>query len=94
MKLTGGATRNKLLSKLKASIWNVNVIVANEPESSLQGAGLLGALGVGMIKSITKMPNPSQNEIFIPEPDLVKKYEPVIKEFNRFYNHISGYWSK
>jgi xylulokinase len=90
--LTGGATRNKLLSKLKASIWNVEVIVTDEPESSLQGAGLLGALGVGLIDSIIAKPRPKAMEVYVPDSELVEKYRPIIHDFNKFYNHMSGYW--
>ncbi|TFG14685.1 MAG: hypothetical protein EU535_03005 [Promethearchaeota archaeon] len=90
--LTGGATRNKLLNTLKANIWNVNVTVTDEPESSLQGAGLLGALGVGLIDSISKIPTSGKNVIINPEAELVEKYKHIAKMFNRFYNHMIGYW--
>jgi xylulokinase len=92
--LTGGATRNHLLSNLKANIWNVIVVVTDEPESSLQGGGLLGAFGVGLIDSITDVPISKKAEIINPDPELVELYKPIIQKFNRFYDHMSGYWSK
>lgn len=91
--LTGGATRNKLLSQLKASIWNVEVVVTDEPESSLQGDGFLGALGVGLIDSFSEKPFSEDVEVYIPDLDLVEKYKPIIKKFNKFYDHMSGYWA-
>jgi sugar (pentulose or hexulose) kinase len=92
--LTGGATRNKLLNKLKANIWNVQCVITNEPESSLQGVGLLGAFGVGLIDSISDTLQLQKSENYTPEPDLVEKYKPIMREFNRFYDHMLGYWAK
>ncbi|MBN2156425.1 MAG: hypothetical protein JW776_10310 [Candidatus Lokiarchaeota archaeon] len=90
--LVGGGTRNKLLSKMKADIWNVPVVVTDEPESSLKGAGMLGALGVGLINSISEVNLPKEEEIFSPDPKVVKQYQFVIRKFNRFYDHMCGYW--
>jgi sugar (pentulose or hexulose) kinase len=91
--LTGGGTRNKLLSQLKSSIWNVEVVVTDEPESSLQGSGLLGALGVGLIDSVSEKPFSEDVEVYEPDQKLVKEYKPIIEKFNKFYDHMSGYWA-
>jgi len=90
----GGATRNKLLYQIKADITQIPHILAEEPEASLKGCGLLAAFGLGFIKGFKKyVLNESTNCIII-KPDKAKEieYNRLQLEFNRIYDHLIGYW--
>jgi xylulokinase len=80
--LTGGATRIRLLSRLKASVINCPVQVPQIPETAAVGAALLAGLGSGVFE------NPGQALASLryeclnidPEPTLVAWYNHLYHE--------------
>jgi xylulokinase len=90
----GGATRNRLLNRIKANVYGVPVEIAGEPESTLSGAGMLGAYGIGLITDLSGAANMLYSEKTVIEPDekSVRIYEGLQKEFTQFYEHMLGYW--
>lgn len=92
----GGATRNKLLYKIKANTMQLTQILTNQPEASLQGCGLLAAYGLGVIKDFNALKDLKDRnlEIITPNEELAKKYYTLQQDFIRMYNHLIGYWNK
>lgn len=91
----GGATRNKLLYQIKADVMQLPQLIANQPESSLEGCGLLTAYGLHLIKDITSVnqTNASKRIIYYPNSSHSKQYEKLQNEFNKMYNHMLGYYT-
>jgi xylulokinase len=90
----GGATRNRLLNRIKADVYGVPVEIAGEPETTLSGAGMLGAYGLGLITDLSGAAKMLFSEKTVIEPDekFVRIYEGLQKEFTQFYEHMLGYW--
>ncbi|MBD3254680.1 MAG: hypothetical protein GF383_06285, partial [Candidatus Lokiarchaeota archaeon] len=91
----GGATRNKLLYKIKADVMNLPQILAGEPESSLRGCGLLAAYGLGLINdlnSVAKLDD-LNTQVISPDVDAHAEYEKILEEFKKMYNFLLGYWT-
>jgi xylulokinase len=90
----GGATRNRLLSRIKANVYGVPVEIAGEPETTLSGAGILGAYGLGLVTDLSGAANMLFSEKTVIEPDekSVRIYEGLQNEFTQFYKHMLGYW--
>lgn len=89
----GGGTRNRLLNQIKADVLGITLHITDEPESSLKGAGILGAYGIGMIDRIPLAANKANKHTIInPEPYNSEKYRHLKEEFKRYYDHMLGYW--
>jgi xylulokinase len=90
----GGATRNRLLNRIKANIYGVPVEISDEPEATLAGAGLLGAYGLGLISDIaeTAARLHSRKTIIHPDEKTTKVYVKMSEEFERLYGHMLGFW--
>ena len=95
--LIGGATRLQLLNRLKSSILNLPALIPALSESAVTGAALLAGIGVGVFKD----PQDSVKsiklgaEIIIPEPDLVKWYQPIYQNlYLQFYPTLKALWSQ
>ena len=92
----GGATRNKFLYRIKANVIKVPQILTTEPEASLRGNALLAAYGLGLIDDLKEVIKPDKHENVIIKPDLeeTKKYETLLENFIKMYDHMLGYWKK
>ncbi len=90
----GGATRNKLLYQIKANVMQVPHIITDQPEASLRGCGLLASYGLGLLKDFSTIDhsNDSKNVIVNPEKITAAKYKELLKDFNKMYQHMLGYW--
>lgn len=91
----GGATRNKLLYKMKADLTQLPHILINEPEASLRGGALLAAYGLGLIKDLSKAEKGTDLETKTIEPNIsvTSQYNELLLEFKRIYDHMLGYWN-
>ncbi len=91
----GGATKNKLLYKIKADVSQIPQVITDEPEASLRGIGLLTVYGLGLISEINTVfkDNNSVQTIIEPNPVNTSSYEKIQRKFNRMYDHMLGYWS-
>ncbi|MFX0072008.1 MAG: FGGY-family carbohydrate kinase [Candidatus Hermodarchaeota archaeon] len=90
----GGATRNKLLYKIKADVMQLPQILTEEPEASLRGCGLLAAYGLGLIKDIAQVAKLENSKTITinPNKEAADRYHIVLEEFIRMYDHLIGYW--
>lgn len=95
--IAGGAAKNRLLCKLKASLFDIPVIILEENDTSALGAQMLAAVGIGGYESIeTAMKENCVQKVFV-RPDrelnaiLRRRYEiykglyPALKDsFSEF----------
>jgi sugar (pentulose or hexulose) kinase len=90
----GGGSKNKLWNQIKADILGVPFEISDEPEAGIKGAAMLGAAGVGLIDNLVeesiKRRRPGQ--AINPIRENSNKYRKVLKEFERMYDHMLGYW--
>lgn len=88
IRVIGGGTRNKLLLRIKASVYGRALTVIGEPEATALGAALLGGLAAGLWPDLDAalgaIGQPS--EIVEPDPDWAEHYEALYRQaFRPFY---------
>lgn len=90
---TGGGTRNKTWTQLKADILNKSIIVHNIKEAGCFGAVLLA------ISAIEKIPveqllneTRTENEIFTPDPENAKLYDRKFESYKKLYPALKQFW--
>ena len=90
----GGGTKNALWNQIKASVVQMPLELADEPEAGLKGAAILAAAGVGLIADPvqTALERRATPHAIQPDPDAREAYETAQREFNRTYEHMRGYW--
>ncbi|MBN1882793.1 MAG: hypothetical protein JW885_11510 [Deltaproteobacteria bacterium] len=90
----GGGTRNYLLNQIKADVLKLPLYIADEPEATLKGAGLLGAYGLGFIDNIADAAQKCCGYTTIIKPDKKNSrlYERYQENFNRVYEHMVGFY--
>lgn len=90
----GGATRNRLLNRIKADVYQTPIEITDQPEATLIGAYLLGAFGLGMIDDIARTAADCIKIKKVIEPDekTARIYSERLEEFERLYDHMFGYW--
>lgn len=83
--LTGGVTRLRLLSQLKADVMRLPMLVPEIPESAAVGAALLAGLGAGVfsnpIEAVQSLDYPCA--VFQPDPDRAEWYEELYQQAYR-----------
>ena len=93
--LLGGTTRLHLLSRLKASIIGLPMVLPDLPESSATGAALLAGLGAGVFKTPQEavLSIQAKKRIINPDPALTKWYQPIYKKiYRRLYPSLQETW--
>ncbi|MBN2473953.1 MAG: hypothetical protein JXB62_05065 [Pirellulales bacterium] len=90
----GGGTRNGLMNQIKADVFQMPLELSGEPEAGLKGAALLGAAGVGLIGDPGEVAcqRRSATKTVPPTPEGARRYEAVLREFSRVYDHMLGFW--
>jgi sugar (pentulose or hexulose) kinase len=90
----GGGTRNSLLNQIKADVLKLPLYIADEPEATLKGAGLLGAFGLGFIDDIADVAQACCGYTTVIEPDKksARLYERYQENFNRVYEYMLGFY--
>ena len=90
----GGGTKNALLNQIKADILKLPLYIADEPEATLKGAGLLGAFGLGLINNIENAARERFGYSTIIEPDKknIRRYDLYQEQFDRIYEHMLGFY--
>ncbi len=90
---TGGGTRNKTWTQLKADVLNKKIIVHNVRETGCYGAALLA------ISAIEKIPveqllndNKTENEIFSPGPENANFYDNKFETYKQLYPVLKQFW--
>jgi len=95
--LLGGATRIKLLSRLKSSILNIPALLPTLSESAITGAALLAGIGVGVINNPQDAVNSLKMEMerIDPDPVLYEWYQPIYENlYLRFFPTLKDIWSE
>jgi len=92
----GGATRNRLWNQIKADVLKTPIEISNEPETTLIGAGLLGAYGMGLIDDISAVAKKRQMTMkrILPDLENGRIYQDMLSEFKRVYKHMLGFWQE
>jgi xylulokinase len=90
----GGGARNRLWTRIKASVFRVPVEIADEPEAGIKGAALLAAAGVGLVTDLagTAVARRAAASVVEPDPAASTAYAAAQAEFNRVYDHLLGFW--
>lgn len=80
--LAGGAARSPELAQLRADILNREILVYEEADVSLMGAGLLAAVGTGLHETVAEMSTFGQQARSV-EPDRVnsERYDDLYREW-------------
>jgi xylulokinase len=93
----GGGTRNGLLTQIKADVLNLPMAVSGQPESTIRGAGLLGAYATGLIDDMNAAAETATSETAVtimPDDQRAAAYRSVQERFNRVYEHMVGFYEK
>ncbi len=90
----GGGTRNQLWNQIKADIFGMPLELSDEPEAGLKGAAILGAAGAGLVDDVAAeaQRRAATSKTVPPRPEGVEKYQTILKEFARVYDHMLGFW--
>ena len=90
----GGGTRNALWTQMKADMMGVPLELSQEPEAGIKGAAMLGAAGAGLIDNLVEqaLKRRTTDTKVNPIDTHSALYQNVLKEFERMYNHMLGYW--
>lgn len=90
----GGGTRNALWTQMKADMLGVPLALSREPEAGIKGAAMLGAAGAGLIDNLVAeaLNRRTTDTTVTPIDTHSALYKNVLKEFERMYNHMLGYW--
>ena len=90
---TGGGTRNKTWTQLKADVLNKKIIVHNVSEAGCYGAALLAMSSVVKIP-VERLLNDSktENEIFSPDPENAKFYDNKFETYKQLYPALKQFW--
>jgi xylulokinase len=90
---TGGGTRNKSWTQLKADVLNKRIIVQNVSEAGCFGAAMLACSSAEkippdqLIRSIN-----TGNETFSPNPENAKTYENKFRTYKKLYPVMKQFW--
>jgi xylulokinase len=90
---TGGGTRNKAWTQLKADVLNKKIIVHDVKEAGCYGAAMLAFSAVEKIpvEQLLKHSN-TGNEIFSPDPVNVKFYDKKFETYRKLYPVLKQFW--
>jgi xylulokinase len=92
---TGGGTRNKIWTQLKADVLNKKIIVRNVAEAGCYGAAMLAC------STFEKLPveqllrqNNIESEVFIPNRENAGIYDLKFKTYEKLYPALKSFWNK
>jgi len=81
----GGNTRNPLLMRIKASVYDRPIVAAEMAEATALGAALLGGLAAGVFPDLASALDGLETEVatVAPEPDWVARYDALYRTVYR-----------
>ncbi|NQT37475.1 MAG: hypothetical protein HQ581_08305 [Planctomycetes bacterium] len=91
----GGGTRNGLWNQIKANVFGMPLELSDEPEAGIKGAAILAAAGVGLIDdpaTTARERRVSAGKTVPPQSEGVQRYQEVLDEYSRIYDHLLGFW--
>jgi xylulokinase len=90
---TGGGTRNKTWTQLKADILNKSIVVHNIREAGCYGAALLATSAIEKIPVEQLLNNSkTEKEIFTPDPEKAKLYDKKFDSYKQLYPVLKQFW--
>jgi xylulokinase len=92
---TGGGTRNKRWTQLKADVLNKSIVTRNMKEAGCYGAAMLAAsafTGQPVESLIGK--NHIDTEIIIPNPVKSRSYDEKFKQYKQLYPVLKQFWKE
>ncbi|MCV3736128.1 FGGY family carbohydrate kinase [Rhizobium sp. TRM96647] len=86
---SGGGARTKLWMKIKASVYDIPILVPSEPECGLVGCAIMAATATGRFGSVEEGADRyvSYDEEISPDPHWADIYRPMQAFFERLYAH-------
>ena len=92
---TGGGTRNKTWTQLKADVLNKKIIVQNIKEAGCYGAAMIACSSVENIP-VEQLINTlnTENEVFSPNPENAEFYENKFTTYKKLYPVLKQFWKE
>jgi xylulokinase len=92
---TGGGTRNKAWTQLKADVLNKNIIVHNVKEAGCYGAAMI-ACSTSENIPVERLINTlnTENEVFSPNSENAEFYENKFKTYKKLYPVLKQFWKE
>jgi xylulokinase len=90
----GGATRNQLLTRIKADVLDLPLVIPDEPESTIRGCGILGAFATGMVDIMDGTARAQGTAAVTVNPDAggAAAYRAIQGRFTRTYDRMVGFY--
>jgi xylulokinase len=90
---TGGGTRNKTWTQLKADVLNKKIMVRDVKEAGCYGAALLACSAIEKIpvEQLLKHSR-TANEVFSPNPENAKFYDKKFESYKQLYPLLKQFW--
>ena len=90
---TGGGTRNKTWTQLKADVLNKKIIVQNIKEAGCYGAAMIACSSIENIP-VEQLINTlnTENEVFSPNRENAEFYENKFKTYKKLYPVLKQFW--
>jgi xylulokinase len=90
---TGGGTRNRAWTQLKADVLNKEILVREVGEAGCYGASLLARSAVENTPADLLLRHDRFTaEVFIPNPNHAKKYERTFETYKQLYPTLRPFW--
>ncbi len=90
---TGGGTRNKSWTQLKADVLNKKIIVHDIMEAGCYGAAMLAYSGVEKIPVVQLIKrSKTENKIFTPVPENAEFYDKKFESYKQMYPVLKQFW--
>lgn len=86
---SGGGAKTELWMKIKASVYNIPILVPSEPECGLVGCAIMAAAATGQFSTVRDAADAlvSYSQEIEPDPRWVEIYRPMQGFFERLYGH-------
>jgi xylulokinase len=92
---TGGGTRNKTWTQLKADVLNKKIIVQNIKEAGCYGAAMIACSSTENIpvEHLINSLN-TESEVFSPDPENAEFYEDKFATYKKLYPVLKQFWKE
>jgi xylulokinase len=90
---TGGGTRNKAWTQLKADVLNKKILVREVGEAGCYGASLLARSAVEKTSADQLVQHDRiEAEIFVPNPENAESYQRLFEKYKQLYPALQSFW--
>ncbi len=86
---SGGGAKTELWMKIKASVYDLPILVPREPECGLVGCAIMAAAATGRYSSVEQAADAyvAYDREVLPVPEWVETYRPMQAFFEKLYRH-------